>query len=594
MKIALCNITKGDEELDSLKRMVLSVVDYVDDVYITTNREHTRTKQWCKDNDYHHSHLPWNDDFSEQRNFNFKQAGSDYDYLFWLDSDDVLVGGEHLRALAKMGFSKKFDAIFLDYWYGCRFDGEPSMETLQEVELEQYRERLIKPNRMMWKKRLHETPVEKPGIKYRYSKHRYQKDFKPMAVLHLGADRAISKDSLDKRMIRNQRLMELQLKDELKESEADPRTLLYLMKIYTHGNNVETLNKCLEMGREYLSKSGWDEERAVCSELMAQCYGKLGMDNEAMILMHNSIKEWPHQAIFYLLLAKSYYNLKQYKKMEHWMELGKELGSESVGATMNNPLERKRLIAELELGYYLHVNKNTRKAYEAAKELNKINPEQQHQFNEDYLFDLWKLDDACRNVDKLCRYLDTINEQKIILDIIDSLPASIKKLPFSHKIKNKFEEPRRWKKNEICYFANFLGEHFEKWSAKSLTTGVGGSETAVIELSQLWTKQGYKVTVYGDPGKDRGNHNGVNYLPYYEFNKHDRFNIFISWRWPSLINSINCKKFYVDLHDIWNELDYIDSLDFIDKLMVKSQYQRMLGPNIADDKFLVISNGINL
>ena len=113
----------------------------------------------------------------------------------------------------------------------------------------------------------------------------------------------------------------------------------------------------------------------------------------------------------------------------------------------------------------------------------------------------------------------------------------------------------------------------------------------MIRLSEEWVKQGYKVAVYGDPEKPC-TINGVVYLPWYWFNSQDKFNIFIQWRGWGMCNKIKCKKFMVDLHDIFAGIDVDESmLPDIDRFMVKSQYHRDLAKNIPDYKFKIISNG---
>lgn len=165
---------------------------------------------------------------------------------------------------------------------------------------------------------------------------------------------------------------------------------------------------------------------------------------------------------------------------------------------------------------------------------------------------------------------------------------------------NNVRHPVRYKvaaENEITYYANFGGPALEKWSPKRLKTGIGGSELAVIMLSNMWQKMGYKVTVYGDPGLERGYHNGVLYLPWYEFNRNDYYNIFIHWRFPrnsEMSRHIMSRRYYLDLHDVWNEEDVLPHIDSIDGIFVKSKYHRNIAPNIPDEKFHIIGNGVLL
>jgi hypothetical protein len=132
-----------------------------------------------------------------------------------------------------------------------------------------------------------------------------------------------------------------------------------------------------------------------------------------------------------------------------------------------------------------------------------------------------------------------------------------------------------------------------KWDGNSLKEGIGGSETAVIKLSEEWVKQGWNVTVYCDPDKPCVI-NGVKYFPYYWFNIEDSFNVFIQWRNNSLAGKVKAKKFLVDLHDIFDPTSYDEEkLKHINKIMVKSRFHRYLAPNIPDDKVVIISNCIN-
>lgn len=591
MKIALCMITKGDDELTSLKRAVASVADQVEDVYITTNaKKYSKTKKWCEKMGYNHSHLPWNDNFAEQRNFNFSQVSEDTDYIIWMDSDDVIINPHIIRDIAEISKRNGYDTVFFTYFYGCEFDGEPSPETFVKEELVQSRERLIRPGAIVWKKRIHETPVPIDDANFRYSRVQYSDEY-PIVWLHLGADRDLSADMLQARMKRNQRLLELELDDERKEGKPDPRTLLYLMKVYAEYDDEENLKECINMGEEYISMSGWDEERAVCYMLMAKCYGKMNDHRKARDLLHEAEKEYPHSPLIYLHLARVYFNLKNYNAMEHYMKIGMSMEMTETSSAMSNVLEAKMLSAELMLQHYYFAQRNIRKALEAAKLLNEVNPTDINAQNVKMLEDQVALDVASEGAHKLMRYAKDIQREWLIPPIYEAMPEEMQKLPFANRYYNRYKKPRTWGEKEICYYANFGGEHFEKWDGNSMKKGIGGSETAVIRLSEEWTKLGYKVTVYGDPPKEC-EIKGVRYVPWYKFNHKDRFNIFIQWRGGAIVDKICAKKVYIDLHDVFVEDMYVKKQDNYDKLMVKSKFHREHAPNVLDEKVEVISNGI--
>lgn len=588
MKINCCLIVKDDTELTSLKRAVASVKPYVEGVYITANGKDVEgIESYCREEGLHYSYLPWNDDFSEQRNFNFNQAPQDSDYLFWMDADDVLVGGTHLQTVAELGKNNHHDLIFLTYWYACQFNGDPSIETLIDVEMEHMRERLIRPGTQVWKARLHETPVPVSGVRNQYTQYPYHPERSPMAVMHT-ANLSKAKHNTE----RNKRILELQLAEEKAKGEADPRTELYLMKIYAEDESTENAERVFELGESYLKKSGWDEERGNCYEQMAIVSERTGDYKKAIELLHRGIAEWPTQPLLYIRLARNYYNIKNYRAARHWAEVAGGLDLESKTGGLKNLKAMKILFAELLLKLSYNVDKSTEKSVEAANLLYQVDPTKENKEQLLYMQDVNDLNEACKNTHQLAKYLKSIDKSNTIIKLLDVLPPAIVEQQMFLKIRREVAPPRKWRRNEICYFANFGGKHFEKWDATSLEKGIGGSETAVIRLSQKWTEMGYKVTIYGDP-MTKGDHNGVTYLPWYYFNYKDSFNIFIQWRSWALASQVKARKFYVDLHDIYSGVDISkEDMEHIDSFMVKSEYHRSLAPNIPDDKFSVISNAI--
>lgn len=586
-------IVKDDTEVEMLDRCLDSIQPYVDDVFLTVTRpnqpkiaklaEGRKIKlsefKWIPGDE------PWrNWDFSAARNFNFSQVPKGYDWIMWLDSDDIFVGGELLRDIAQTTLDNGKDSVFFSYWYSCNFDGEPSYDNLRSVELEHMRERLLRPGKIVWKGKLHETPIPVDGAKLTNSAVPFSSDI-PIAVMHGITD----KQGLD-RLERNRTILELQLEGE--GDNPDPRTLLYLMKIYAEFDDPKLLDKCLEYGKVYMAKSGWAEERAVACEIMGNIYGKRGDNRNAADWYLRGIGEYPHQPMVYLRLAQAMFNLGKYRECKHWLNIGMGIEVSNTSTMMNNYGAMKALSSALLLKLAFQVEKDTKKAIEAAKLLNDVDPSEAHVNNIEYLTNIDRLNDACKFTDKLCEYLSDIGEDKSIIPILNQLPMAISSQPFAIKLRRENSLPRKWGKKEICYFANFGGPHFEKWDATSLTKGIGGSETAVIRLSELWVQKGYKVVVYGDPEKPC-EINGVVYLPWYWFNPNDEFNIFIQWRGWGMVKNIKAKKKLIDLHDVFAGIEVgEEDLKHIDKLMVKSNFHRQLAQNIPDYKFGIISNGI--
>jgi len=585
MIISACVIVKDDSELESFKKSVESYLPFVDEVNVVANGKNVKgIKKFCKDKGLNYFFKAWTDDFSDVRNFSFSKARKDTDFIYWQDGDDVLVGAELLRDIAQTALDTHKDLVFLTYWYGCEFDDEGKMT---QVTMQHPRERLIRPNSNTWQGRLHETPVPN-GCEVSYTHVNYSEQM-PIAVMHTAKE-----SNLPDKMDRNMRILELQLEDEKAKGEADPRTLLYLMKIYNELDIKELWKKCLDFGREYIGKSGWDMERGVCWDIMAQCVSKLGDEKTAIVYWFNSLREWPYDPFIYLRLANGYFKLKLFRQSFHWLEIALKQQPDFKGSGIVNLKGMKVLAAETMLNLYWNAKRDVNKAVEAATMLYKEVPSPTNKQNLAFLYDMKDLSDTCERIDKTCAYFESIDDSGAILRLIESLPASISQQPFAIKWLQKVIKPRKWEPNEICYFANFGGKHFEKWGPESLEKGIGGSETAVIRLSQEWTKKGFKVTIYADPVM-KARIDGVTWLPWYYFNKNDEFQTFIQWRAASLAGVVKCKKFFVDLHDLYAGIDFRpEQIEAVDKFMVKSRFHRKLGMNIPYSKVAVISNGIDL
>lgn len=591
MRIDGCWITKGDSELEKLKASVASVADYLHQVHITANHEHTKTKKWCEKQGYDFTYLPWDDDFSKQRNFNFSQA-LEADYVFWMDSDDILIGAKWLPVIAKNSHEKGADIIHLTYWYSNLFDGKPSEANLVENEISQSRERLINPRIFRWKGRLHETPMELPNTSPKHDRYVYDKERNPIVVLHTSAERGEDLERVVERNERNKRILEAQLNDERSVGKPDPRTLLYLMKIYEQDDDPDILKACLKMGAEYLGLSGWDQERSLCLVLMGKCYMHLQDPARASDCFLQAINEYPYSINAHLWLAESFTHLKHYDKAKHWFDVANKLPKRN-DLGIDHVLENKIMTAQvgLALNYNFPHKKNFKEALKYATDLSELNPIDHNQDNLELIKDITQLNEACKHFDLLSRYLIVQKQPETVIKMLQILPESIATQPFAINIWKKYSDPRVWNTNEICYFANFGGPHLEKWDASSLEKGIGGSETAVIQLAREWTKLGYRVTVFGDP-QEATIIDGVRYMPYYYFNQRDKFNVFIQWRSSGLAGAISAKKFYVDLHDVVNPIDFVSKAESIDGIFVKSGAHKILLNGFPEEKLFVISNGI--
>jgi glycosyltransferase involved in cell wall biosynthesis len=152
---------------------------------------------------------------------------------------------------------------------------------------------------------------------------------------------------------------------------------------------------------------------------------------------------------------------------------------------------------------------------------------------------------------------------------------------------------KQWEKGSIVFYAS---KHKDGLSPYSLKEGTSGSKTALIFLSREWVKLGYRVTVYCSCGEREGIYDGVEYRNYYHFNPYDSFDVLIIFQHPYILPlPITARKVFFEWQDILDEERIYPraKLDRFDKIFAKSQYQRNLMSFFGDDKFAVVTNGID-
>jgi glycosyltransferase involved in cell wall biosynthesis len=145
--------------------------------------------------------------------------------------------------------------------------------------------------------------------------------------------------------------------------------------------------------------------------------------------------------------------------------------------------------------------------------------------------------------------------------------------------------------------------HVEDWAPPSVENGIGGSEQAIIYLSQELVKLGYQVTVFNRCGDMQGEYNGVVYQPVDQFNPEDNFNVLIfhrAWTQPMKMQ-VKARKIGVWMHDnpqLFPPIEESERSRFLasfDKLIMLSNFHQSTLPKwIPKDQIFLTKNGINL
>lgn len=572
MQVALAMIVGGHEKNpEMLHRALSSVAKGVDGIFITVTDDNEETVKVAEEFGAEVSYFEWNKNFTEARNFNFNQVPEEYEYIFWMDDDDIYQGDKTPRDLALQAKREKVDAVFLDYWYEVDVDDKGE---ITEIVTQHPRERIVKNGAFYWESHLHEVLIEKYETK---------KVLDDSAVLvHLPGP-----DHHERILERNLEILKSQAEE---ENYEDPRTIYYLAKTYYDMHTEKSHVLAEGLLKQYLGMSGWDEERAQAREYLHFIYRGQGLVEKAINQLKTAIMEENYKfPSLYINLAACYLMIDDVRAAKHWATVGLHVEDPRT-TTIKNTKELKMRTLEVLYNLALH-EQNIDDAVEHARKLYQMTGYEHFKELRDTALAIRDSNKAAQSLLYLSNYLEEQDEGDKIAFLLKGSPSDLQNEPFYARLVQRHLPERKWHEKEVCFVANFGGNHFEKWSPKSLERGVGGSEEAVIHLAREWQKMGWEVTVYGDPQDEAGDYNGVHYKPWYQFNHKDAFNVVIAWRSPALFKlSINAKVKLVDMHDIFDASQF-EEPEF-DRIMVKSQFHRELAPNVADDDVAVISNGI--
>lgn len=528
-------------------------------------------------------------DFAAARNFSF-EVPKEYPWIFWLDSDDILRGKEFFTPCLETMAEKQADTGFINYLYQVDIKENGA---IGNVYVQHMRERLIKNTGIVeWVGMIHETLVPTGSPVNNLDLHSDPKVSSFFDVVHIS-----SPDKLHQSIERNIRALEYEcyrLRDKF-----DPRPMYYLAKAffdlraepyYTMAENLMKLYTDGDKDGRYVS--GWAEERAQCFDYLgniAMIHGDKKLSEERFF---RAFKEDPKFPGAMVGLARLYAFSGDHQKANFWVE--RALSLPAVSSTLvSGPADIRSKALEVILAGAMATDDIDR-AYEAAKELYTIvqHPDIENKLN--WIIQAKALKTLRLQLNGIAEFYRINGASDYVKPLLTYLPPALQADPFVIELKKRHLPPHIWKDNEI---AIFCGPGFEPWSPKSIQEGgVGGSEEAVIFLSKELQKLGWDVTVYADPQEAAGDYEGVHFRPYYECNFQDEFNIFVAWRNIALMDMpLKAKKIYLDIHDVPLPADFKpERLMKLQKIMAKSQFHRSLLPDIPDEKFAVITNGLTV
>ncbi len=539
--------------------------------------------------------------FDLARNRSFSLATQPW--VMWVDADDVVVGTKHLEPLIR-----KFDA---------ERRGEPSMVMMPyeyshdsngRVELLLERERLVTPKENFeWRKWVHEVLSPKG------SDVRQKTD--AIKVIHR---RSASRKKHESG--RNLRILEAQ---HAAEGDGDARDLYYLGQELGYAGRVD---EAISFLSKHIDRSGWDDERYMSAQLIAKHHENRSEYEKAI--------EWAMKAILiredwgeaYFTVARCAYfiaqktnSLRWWQRAAHFARAGLDKPPTQTSLFVN-PLER-----DFEIHKYLNMALSkigdTKGALASVGKGLSVRPDDEHLlFNKRVYEEYEATEEFKRALDRLASVGKITREVRDHLQAAadrNSIPARTNGAHISTK-KNGLRDSRKGKNFPPLDLGRldvviYVGHSLEAWNPETFKRGgLGGSETAAIEVGKRLAGLGHRVRVFGDcvragsPSLE-GTFDGVEYL------HHDKFkdvacDVFVSSRRPEAVDApdleYRCAILWV--HDV----HYDDRLtpgraDKFDVIWTLSEWHRAFfaskytfldqnSPSSTGGKLRITRNGIDL
>lgn len=550
MKLALAMIVKNDpKELKLLERCLESLKGQYDKAFITI----TDTKSdWSYPNT-EVSFFSWVKDFSAARNFNFSQVPKEYEYIMWSDADDVWRNFDKRKLKDKDAYA---------FWYLYAFD-----EYKQPIVAHKKTMIVRNDGSFKWTGRLHEDLLADKDISIDF--------IEDMHRMHLTDDERIEES----------RHRNLEIAEATYKEDKDPRNLINLANSYMGAGEYE---KAIENYQIFLEESQSNDEKYLARQSLANAEFHLGHKQQAFDHLYYSIGLEPMWPDSYLELGKLFFDDNNLEGAEKYLLIGLGLKPAYRSMIVFNPRDYDYNPMHLLAKVYFRKGRPDL-SLPLLKGCLQINPD-----NEEVQILVQKMEielESLLKVEKVIEELKTLKSKDEIKKKIESLPLDVRSHPGICMIWNGnfFKEESSGK--DITYYCGFTTH---EWNPELFKTkGFGGSEEAVINLSKQWAKEGYNVTVYANVGPNEMECDGVKWKPFWMFNPKDKTDKLILWRSINLCDyELNASEIYIDLHDVIKSGEFTKKrMDKVKNVFVKTNFHKILFPNIPEDKIVIIPNG---
>lgn len=566
--IALC-IIAGDDVLDEgFERMLDSVADKVHGVFVSYNGENQDTRKAIMraidERRFMYASVesrPWSDDFSDQRNFSFSLAQRTviaWDWLIWLDCDDVLDEHTDLQLICDTLTEKRVHGGFLEY----RYTVDESHRTITA----HLKERLFRADvEWRWTYPVHENCIG-PVATRTY--------IVPASCGSVTHHRGAAKPKRD----RNRRIVKRWF-----ETSDDPRSMMFMahetyeaaLELPDGREKAKALAVALKLYREYIDSTPADDDSYICNRQSADILRTLGKFSEALDIDLQGVKVKPTWPGSYLGIADTYIAMGAYEDAITWARMTRsvcKIPDDTLQAYSAYDVDYRPLMTE---GH-------------ALMQLGRFE-DAQHAFSEA----------LCYRMDDFTRECMRKAEQQHLATLVDS-PAAFDPSELRRA---------RWGTEPNESIAFFAGTTAEKWDGDTVAErGSGGTESTLLMIARHFNDHGWRVVIFGNPVEEGIDCDGIEWWDAGRFHPDEPFTVFVSLRNVQIFDAnIKARRRIVWLHDVsmgdvrWG--DYGDRFSRVHAVVCPSLahmkhtiglYGLELDPADGFPLYCVIPNGIDL
>jgi glycosyltransferase involved in cell wall biosynthesis len=558
-------------------------------------------------------------DYSKARNRSFELATQPW--LLWMDADDIIAGMERLPEViqwADMLRQGRDVSIHFPYEYSVTDQGHCNMLLT--------RERLLHgKSAWRWMDEIHEIIVPVTGISLGEDERLVWKH-----------QRHLSKPKTPKEGTRNLRI----LRKTYAQRPQDPRVIFYLANGL---KDAGLLDEAVAKYAEYLPKSGNDDERAIACMYAAGLSIVLGKLEDAVEWGLRCVSIQEQWGEGYFLLCKAFYLLahrKDWRERRYW-EKCVYFGLEGL----KKPPTKTALFIDptvrtYEIHLWLHFARNAIGDFRGAIEstgvaLESRPDDMQTRYNRliyeevaaraDAIEALHRMLGANREIRdgfKHARPADLAYEAiERALNNPQALLEGVETKPYTNGVvETQVHEARSMVEAQVKRETDTVvgtqgseggasrrldiviacGDCWEEWSPVTAAEhGIGGSETAVIEMSKRFAARGHRVRVY--TSCIPGTYDGVEWHRSAEMAGIGRCDALIAWRNAPLLElPCEARVRWLWVHDVFAVSATRENMARADRVLALSEWHKGYlleyhAPcGLTADKVWVTRNGIDL